>query len=113
MGEHIAAGDQIDLSHFVAELIDNLRTERPRYDVSALLARHFGDIGREVHANGTDGVLLQRSDECAVVAAELYDGLGLEFLGDPLGVVLKVPDQSRDGPSGERVVLEQDVRVNG
>ena len=83
-----------------------VRTSRPCSRAISVM------LGARSTPSGPDPALAQRGHKRAVVAAELDHGLRVETLLDPGGVVVEMLDQAGDGAGGERVVVEQDVRID-
>ena len=73
---------------------------------------HLDDVFGQVDADGADSALAQRGDEHAVVGAELDDAGRREGVRRSTGVAVEMADQAGDGAGRERVVREQDARVD-
>jgi hypothetical protein len=111
--EDVAAGDDVSRSDQLLELANGRLCECAGEDLEATLSSHLCDVCREIHAGGAHPPLLERSQQSAVVATELNDGLRRKALAQPPRIVIEVANERRNRARGERVVLEEHVRVHG
>src|SRR6266545_3797878 len=112
MSEAIAAGDDVHAPKAITNLAGQFPPEEAGKDRQPLATGNVSDVLRNIDPVGLHAEFGKRGQQHTIVAAELQDRPRCEPVLEPRGILLEVSHQGADRARRERIILEEDIRID-